>query len=175
MNLYLIGFRGSGKTVLGKIISEKCDMTFIDTDNLTAGKEGISIPEIFKKYGEEYFRKIESGILEEISKKNNQVVSTGGGIILKEKNRDIIKKTGYCVFLHADPEILFNRIRGDKNRPALTGLPLKEEILEVLKTREPLYLDIGQIIVDTGKYGIEKSVEIILDAIKKKNGDIIKC
>ncbi len=165
MNIYLTGFRGSGKTTLGKELAKIKQMIFIDMDELIVEKTKLSIPEIFEKYGEAYFRKIESEILLEISANNNQVVSTGGGIIISEGNREILKKTGLCIYLTASPEITYERIKDDGNRPALTSSPLKKEIGEILKFRKPLYKETADLVLDTGKNDIDSCLLIILKSI----------
>ncbi len=168
MNIYLIGYRGSGKSTLGKIISEKLNFEFTDTDDLIIKAERKTIPEIFEKAGESYFRKIESDALKKISGRKNLVVSTGGGIILNEKNRALMRKTGFCVYLKADTDILFRRIEGDGNRPPLTKLPPREEVDHILSLRIPLYTELAELSLDTGEFSAGECAEKIIQALKTR-------
>jgi shikimate kinase len=168
MNIYLIGYRGSGKSTLGRMISPLLNFTFMDIDKLIAEQEKRSIPEIFANSGEQYFRKKESEILNRLSGKNRMVVATGGGIILVKENRDLMSKTGYCIYLKADSKTLLSRIQGDKDRPPLTDLPLSREIDHLLSIREPLYEEIARITIDTGILSTEQCINIIIDDFKKR-------
>jgi len=167
MNIYLIGYRGSGKTTIGKKISKSLKFVFSDTDELIVQNEKRSIPEIFATSGEQYFREKESEILRRVAFINRTVVATGGGIILSEANRALIKKTGFCVYLKAGNKILSSRIEGDDNRPPLTGLSLSAEIENVLRTRAPLYEITADMTVDTGSLSPENCSEIIIDSFTK--------
>ena len=93
-NIILIGFMGTGKTTVGKIIAEKMQWTFLDTDDLIETRTGMSIPAIFEKYGEQWFRDQESAVIEEVLKEKNQVISTGGGAVLREENRQMMLEGG---------------------------------------------------------------------------------
>ena len=166
MNIYLIGYRGSGKSSLGKVLSKMLKWKFIDIDQEIVNNTGRTIPEIFSQSGEAAFRNIESEILKTVSSGQNQVVSTGGGIIILGQNRDLIKKTGFCVYLTADIPILITRIKGDKNRPALTDLTLEDEVNSVMKVREPIYQSIADIKVDTGISNINECAKVILDSLQ---------
>ncbi len=168
MNIYLIGYRGSGKTTLGRIISKSLNFSFAEIDEMIVLEEKRSIPEIFSTSGEAYFREKESGVLERAASLNRTVVSTGGGIILSRKNRELMKKTGFCVYLKAGTDVLLARIEGDHNRPPLTALPLSKEIEYILKIRTPLYEETADATVDTGLLAVEKCSEIIINAFLKR-------
>jgi shikimate kinase len=168
MNIYIIGYRGSGKTTLGRKISYGLNFEFADMDEIIVKEEKRPIPVIFASSGERYFRGKESEVLEHISKSMSPtVVSTGGGIILSSSNRDIIKRTGFCVYLKASKEILQSRIEGDNNRPPLTSLPLAEEITRILSIREPLYEETADITVDTGIQNTDGCSDFIIKSFKK--------
>ncbi|MCX7820243.1 MAG: shikimate kinase [Brevinematales bacterium] len=170
MNIYLIGFRGSGKTTLGKILAKELHREFVDIDRLIEEKEREKISQIFNKKGEEYFRKIESLILKEISVKDNQVVSTGGGIVISEENRKIIKETGITIYLTTDIETTHKRIQFDKNRPQLTDKSPLEEIKFLIEKRRPYYEELADYTIDTSKNNIEQCVknikEFLLTGVK---------
>lgn len=167
MNVYLIGYRGTGKTSLGRILSIKLNQIFVDTDDLIVESEGMLIPEIFKQKGEEYFREIEHNILEDISQRNDMIIATGGGMVIREDNRDLLKNTGTCILLTADPEIIFQRISGDKNRPSLTNHKSElDEIKTMLDRRNNWYLETAQLSIDTGKNDIKTCIQLIKKSLE---------
>ncbi len=126
-SIILLGMMGSGKTTTAKILSRLLDLSFIDTDELIEKREGKKISEIFKTDGETYFRELESRVLKDVLNKGLFIVSTGGGIILKEENRNLIKEKGIPVFLYAPIDALSKRVKSAKDRPLLQG----DESLEV--------------------------------------------
>ncbi|WGL99036.1 shikimate kinase AroL [Arsenophonus sp. aPb] len=148
--LYLIGPRGAGKTTVGRTLAESRMCHFFDTDSLVKQNAKISIAEIVERDGWPRFRDLESSVLRSIQQPNS-VISTGGGIILLKENRDFMKKNGCIIYLQAPSEVLINRLSVDpetSQRPTLTGKPLAEEIVEVMKERESYYLDTADYIID---------------------------
>lgn len=148
--LYLIGPRGAGKTTVGRTLAEFRMCHFFDTDSLVKQNAKISIAEIVERDGWPRFRDLESSVLRSIQQPNS-VISTGGGIILLKENRDFMKKNGCIIYLQAPSEVLITRLSADpetSQRPALTGKPLAEEIVEVMKERESYYLDTADYIID---------------------------
>ena len=144
-NIFLCGFMGSGKTTIAKILTRKTNLTFIDTDLKIKNLLNLTINEIFSIYGENYFRKLEHKILEKINKNKNQIVSTGGGLFSKRKNRKLAKKTGVIVFLNCPLEICLKRIKDIKNRPLLKD---KNQILKLYLKRQKIYTKIADFIVE---------------------------
>ena len=133
VNVYLIGMMGSGKSTIGKILAQKLNYRFFDTDVLIEGVAGKPIPSIFANEGEDYFRDLETQVLKEVSAyRSSAIVATGGGIIQKEINRDYLSKD-FIVWLNVDVEILRKRISGDENRP------LAETVESLFIERYPLY------------------------------------
>jgi shikimate kinase len=143
MNIVLIGYRGSGKTSIGKRLSSDLWMDFVDTDALIVERAGTAIREIFEAEGEEGFRRRESEVIAEVAARDNYVIAAGGGAILKAENVAALKKNGKLVWLKAKPEVLFQHIQADAatdaNRPNLTSAGGLEEVQKVLETRTPLY------------------------------------
>jgi shikimate kinase len=141
-NLFLIGSRGAGKTVVGKLLADRLRWHFIDADNVLQARLGKTIQEIFKEAGEAVFRNEEKALLQEICRGSRQVVATGGGIVLCEENRHRMRSAGKVVWLTAEPEILWQRIKADSlsktQRPDLTVGGL-EEVRQVLQARMCLY------------------------------------
>ena len=180
MNLFLIGYRGTGKTTIGKKIASKLNLQFIDLDELIVKNAGKTIPEIFAQEGEPKFREYETNALKQVCKENysskenlqkngtnpinaSKVISCGGGIITKEENIELLKKHGFVVLLKAPPEIIFNRIYGDKNRPALTNKDPMAEIKHMLEVRREMYEKAKNIELWTHNQDIEKCAKKIIE------------
>jgi shikimate kinase len=163
MNIVLIGMRGSGKTTVGKLLSERLLKPFYDLDSILAAKEKMPIAQVVAKHGWDYFRDKESEITEAISGPANAVISTGGGVILREKNIMALKKNGVFVYLKTSIDIMLKRIGEGSDRPALTAQPtITEEIKQILFEREPLYQKIANITVETDKKTIQEVVNEIM-------------
>jgi shikimate kinase len=152
---------GTGKTEVGKELAERLGYGFIDTDELIEKKEGISISEIFDRYGEPYFRDIESEVIKDVSRKDKVVISTGGGAVIKSENRENLKRKGILVCLTASPEVIYSRTGNSEKRPLLNVADPYKRIKELLKERAPYYSQ-ADITIDTS--GIETSniVDMIL-------------
>lgn len=159
MNIYLIGFMGSGKSTVGKIISEKLNMKYIDLDEEIEKQEEMSIPEIFKEKGEKYFRNLEKKFLEKISKKSDFVVSTGGGLGADIENLKKMKQTGKVVWLDVSLDEVFKRCGNDKNRPLLNQP--KEKVKELYDKRRDIYSKADITIKVDNKTAEEIAEEII--------------
>lgn len=167
-NIVLIGYRGSGKTTVGKILSSKLSYTFIDTDDEIVKKTGMNIPEIVEKLGWEKFRDLESEVASEKSKLSNCVISTGGGIIIRKKNIDFLKSNGWITFLKVSPENIYERIKDSVNRPSLTkNKSFLDEITEVLNERTNLYLRYSDFKVDTNTLVPDYISEVIIDEYRR--------
>ncbi len=167
MNIVLIGYRCTGKSTVGRILSKKLGWNFVDTDELIEKKEGKSIEEIVSEKGWREFRRIEKEVIEEVSRYRNQVISTGGGAVLDKENRERLKKNGFIVWLRAKPETIKERMLRDKKRPSLTGKAPEEEIEEVLKEREPIYRECSDLIIDTDHICQKKIAERIIEDARK--------
>ena len=160
---------GSGKTSIGKKLSKMMKFNFIDTDHLIEEKTGVDIPTIFEHEGESGFRKRENGILEDISNIENSVLGTGGGIIILEENRKIIKNMGFIVYLTASIKELVYRTEQDRNRPLIKDGDTKKKIEEILKEREKIYENISNIKISTDNYDTVKLSKIIIKNYEKNN------
>lgn len=142
-NLYLIGYRGCGKTTVARLLSERLQLVAFDADEYLEQQAGQTIREIFAAEGEAGFRDRESQVVQELTKRDGLIVSWGGGVILRETNRAALKQAGRVVWLRARPETLLARIEQDPTtgarRPNLTSTGGLEEVRHLLSLRQPLY------------------------------------
>lgn len=138
-NIALIGFMGSGKTTIGKILAKYLDMKFIDIDKLISVREKKTVVEIFEEYGEQYFRELERKIVFEESLNNNIVIATGGGVILDNENIKNLSETSFIVFLDCTIDCIYERVKNNKKRPLLNVENLFEKLEQLYKKREFLY------------------------------------
>ncbi len=166
-NIVLIGFMGTGKTQIGKRVAKAMNRPFIDIDREIERTQRKRISDIFAEEGEEYFRYLESKIIEEVSEINNQVIATGGGAVLNEKNLEILRKNGVLICLKASPEIIYNRIKTDDQRPLLSGEDLYKKICELLAKREAKYMGADHLI-DTSDLSIDEAAQEIVDIASNK-------
>ncbi len=160
MKIVLVGFMGSGKSTVGKILSKKLSIPFRDLDFIIVKNTGMSIPEIFQNKGETAFRELErSFLLSELSRKANFILSTGGGTPAYKDNMEKINQSGISIFLYADFETLYRRISGDKNRP-LASLS-KKELKKLYEKRLPFYKKALFTVNTAGKTPEEVTNEIL--------------
>ncbi len=138
-NIVLTGFMGVGKSTVGKKLSSQLHMRFVDTDYMIERNERMSIPKIFSSKGEDYFRDIESKMVEKASKFNNTVISTGGGVVLREQNINHLRKNGIIILLTANVETILRHTSKNKKRPLLQHENAEERIRQILKDREAFY------------------------------------
>lgn len=167
-NIVLIGFMGSGKTTLGRYIAQEKGMRFIDTDELIESKEGTSINQIFADKGEGYFRNLETDVIRElVSSESNCVISVGGGLPVREINRELIRKLGICVYLRTDRDELVRRLKGDRNRPLLAGGELENKIDTLMAQRKSIYEETAHITVDTDRLSKKAMTEKIVESMEE--------
>ena len=170
-NLYLIGFMGTGKSVVGQKVAELLRLRFMDSDQQIEESTGLSIPEIFQQYGESHFRELERRFVMEEQPKHGAVISCGGGLVTNPELREIIKSMGVVVVLYASVEIILQRIAGDANRPLMKTEDPEGRIRELLQQRESAYKDAGVGIMTDGHsiaQVAEHVVRIYLDKCAQK-------
>jgi shikimate dehydrogenase len=163
-NISLIGFMGSGKTSIGKELSKKLNYQFVDIDKEIERREGISIKEIFELKGEAYFRKLERNVLQEVLKKESQVISCGGGIIMDEINRDNLKRNSSAVWLYADIVKSIERLKNNK-RPLLNVENKEEKAVNLFNERKLYYAATCDIIFDSTKFNKARLTQKIYEEI----------
>lgn len=166
MNIMLIGFMGTGKSTIANQLKEKLNVEQIEMDALIAEEADMSIPEIFEKYGEEYFRDLETKMLEKFQDRKPVVVSCGGGVVLRDKNIEIMKGQGKIVLLTAKPETIFERVRYSNDRPVLNGNMNVEYIAELMEKRRVRYELAADIIVTTDEKTVDDICQEIIDSIQ---------
>lgn len=153
MNLHLIGYRGTGKSTVGRLLAETLGWHWIDTDQLVQQNSGMAISEIFREQGESGFRDLESQAVEHVAQLSNHVVSLGGGAILRPANRKLIRASGKTVWLKADPQTIATRLSADEStastRPNLTDQSGITEIKQVLGQRASIYAEMADWEIDT--------------------------
>ena len=149
MNIILCGMMGAGKTTIGIKIAELTGRRWYDTDGCIVDKHG-KISDIFEYYGEAHFRKLETEIVKERSKKDGLVISSGGGLVLKKENNELLQKNGKIVFLRASLETLAKRLKVDGERPLLQTSTenIRDRLARLLKERMPVYEHVSDLIVD---------------------------
>jgi shikimate kinase len=163
-NIILIGFMGSGKTSVGKRLAECLTYQFRDTDQLIEQKAGVTIRQIFADYGEDYFRNIETELLKEmLPSLEKTVLSTGGGLPLREENAALLKKSGYVIYLKAGIQTTVNRLKNDTTRPLLQGEELEEKVERLLELRTPVYEKAAHKMIVTDGKTIEEIVHTIME------------
>jgi shikimate kinase len=171
MNIVLIGFRGTGKSTVGRLLAKRLERDFIDSDKYIEDSTGKTIKSIFEDDGEEGFRKIEAGTIAELSKADNKVISAGGGTVLKEDNVRNLKDNGFLVLLEATPEIIHNRIEQDgkttQQRPSLTDKKPLDEIKHLIEQREHAYKNAADYTISTSYVSCEDIVSEIITIANK--------
>ena len=150
-NIFFVGLMGAGKTTIGKLLARKLKKTFYDTDHEIEKKLGVKIAVIFELEGEEGFRKRETQMIDELTKKKDIILATGGGAVLSEENRTLLKERGRVIYLNAKPQSLAKRMAYDKDRPLLQEGNMLETLSLLYKERHPLYLSLASFVVDTGQ------------------------
>jgi shikimate kinase len=150
VNIVLIGYRGAGKSAVGEILSGRLGMPCVAMDAEIVRKAGMSIPEIVEKYGWEKFRELESNEARELAGRDGIIIDTGGGVVERSGNVEILRRNARVFWLLASAETIVSRIRSGSERPALSpGKTFTEEVSEVLARRTPLYRDAAHNTIDT--------------------------
>ncbi len=170
--ILLIGFMGGGKTSVGQSLAFRANVPFLDTDEMICEKEGRTIPTIFEQQGENAFRDMETRLLRElVEEKENekgapewtpQVISVGGGLPLREENRELMHALGRVIYLKASPEVLEKRVEGDQSRPLLQGGDRHAKILSLMAAREAIYEDAADISILTDHMTVRETARRIL-------------
>jgi shikimate kinase len=168
-NIFLVGLMGSGKTTVGKLLSKQLRRPFYDTDHEIVRRTGVSIPMIFEVEGEAGFRKREEQIIAELTQLSGVVLATGGGAILSPVNREYLKQHGVVIYLRGTADELWQRTKHDRNRPLLQTQDPKARLRELYAQRDPLYREIADVIVDTGRQNVNILVHHLVQYLAAKS------
>ena len=161
-NIVLIGYMGSGKTTIGQALADKLSYQFLDTDAYIEEEQNTTISHIFTEYGEEYFRNMETATIENLEKNtNHSIVSTGGGLPLRERNGAVLQKMGFVVFFSVKKETVLKRLEGDTQRPLLQGDNVVQKMEEMLHFRNPIYEYTAHLKVEVDNKTVEEITEEI--------------
>ena len=167
-SIALVGFMGTGKTVVGKALAEKLGRDFVELDTLIEQKAGKPIPEIFQQDGEVAFRELEIEVAKEVSGNKNQVIACGGGLVLNKINIDRLKKDSVIVYLTASPRVILKRVSdGDEERPLLQVTNPALTIQELLRFRKPFYERAADITINTSNLDVNSVAEQIINKVKQ--------
>ena len=167
-NIALIGFMGTGKTAVGKVLAEKLDKQFIELDALIEQRAGKTIPEIFQQDGEIAFRELEIEATRDAAEKENTVIACGGGVVLNQINIERLRRKSVIVYLTASPEAIMERTSSDKNeRPLLVAEDKAAEVGRLLKFRQPFYERAADITVDTSGLDVREVAEKTIVGLSK--------
>lgn len=165
-NIFLVGLMGAGKTTVGRQLAKQLNKTFIDSDHEIEARTGVRIPVIFEIEGEAGFRKREEAIIDALTSQSEIVLGTGGGAVLSASNRELLKSRGTVVYLRGNPEQLYERTRHDKNRPLLQTEDPLAKLRSLYAERDPLYLEVADLIVDTGRQSVTSLTRQLRDKLE---------
>jgi shikimate kinase len=156
---------GAGKSSVGRLLEKRTGLSRFDTDEMVTARSGLSIPEIFSQHGEERFREMEAGALRELPRAKSAIIVTGGGIVLRDENFNLMRQCGRIFWLDANEETLFERASRKGNRPLLQTENPRAVFAELLRTRTPLYAKIADVRIDTTSLSHDEAAEAILSKI----------
>ncbi|UTY56691.1 bifunctional shikimate kinase/3-dehydroquinate synthase AroKB [Massilia sp. erpn] len=164
-NVFLVGLMGAGKTTIGRILARKLGMRFVDSDHEIESRTGASIPLIFEIEGEQSFRRREAEVIRDLTAEEGIVLATGGGAILNPDNRAVLRERGTVIYLRASINSILARTSHDKNRPLLQTADPRRKLEELMAQREPLYLEMADLVIDTGRPNVQSMVQIIMNQL----------
>ncbi|GHC46597.1 shikimate kinase [Roseibacillus persicicus] len=171
-NLVLVGFMGTGKSTIGRQLSKALGYPLIDTDARIIAQQKRPIADIFAKEGEEFFRDLETQVLHSLTedKCHKRIIATGGGIILREENRKLLRELGFVVWLVAQPETILERTSRNKERPLLDIEDPAERIRTMLEARNPLYDETSHLILETTSLSFSEITTGIIESARYHYG-----
>ncbi|MEW4983795.1 MAG: shikimate kinase AroK [Cycloclasticus sp.] len=164
-NIYLVGPMAAGKSTVGKLLAKQMNKEFYDTDTEIIKCTGVEISLIFELEGEEGFRKRETEKLHALSEKNGVVIATGGGIILKDENRDVLQETGCVIYLQCSVDQQLSRTKFDTKRPLLQIDNPRKKLEELMQLRAPIYESVADIVISTNKTNSKRVINTILEQL----------
>lgn len=166
-NIILVGLMGAGKSTIGRNLARQLGKEFYDSDRVIEQRTGVDIATIFEIEGEQGFRDREEQVISDLCRMDNIVLATGGGSILREVNRNNMKKYGHVIYLCTTAEMLYSRIRYDKSRPLMQTKSPLDTLKKLLKDREPFYMEVADTVITTGKQKATSIVKRVEEALQK--------
>ena len=157
-----MGLPGSGKSTIGRQLARRLDVCFLDSDFVIERRIGCSIREFFEREGEQAFRDLEQDVIDELTQNGSCVLSTGGGVVLRQANRDKLHQRCQVIYLHSAPEEVFRRLRHDQSRPLLQVADPLARLKELYDLRDPLYREAAHFVVETGRPSVSTLVNMIV-------------
>ncbi len=170
-NIVLVGFMGTGKTVVGRALSSRLMRRFVDMDERIEEREQKKISTIFDERGEDFFRRLERDLVQELAQENNLVIACGGGIVLNPDNIDTFAGSGLVICLQAAPDVILRRVARQQHRPLLEEGDKRESIQRLYAERKPLY-DAIPLQIDRTHLGIQETVDKIIQYMKESEGRV---
>jgi shikimate kinase/3-dehydroquinate synthase len=165
-NIFLVGLMGSGKTTIGRSLAKKLNLRFLDADQEIETRTGASIPLIFEIEGEASFRQREADVIRDLTAQQGIVLATGGGAVLNETSRQLLRERGTVIYLRASVASILQRTSHDKNRPLLQTADPRAKIEALSRERAPLYQEVAHIIIETGRPNVHSVVQNILTQLQ---------
>jgi shikimate kinase len=169
--IIFVGLPGSGKTTIGRQMGRRLGLPFLDSDNVIEQRLGCSIREFFDREGEERFRDIEQNVIDDLSKHHHGILSTGGGSVLREVNRQNLRTRGKVVYLRSTPEEVFRRLKHDMQRPLLQVNDPLEKLRSLFQARDPFYKETAHYVFDTGRPSINRLLNAIISELDLQGFD----
>jgi shikimate kinase len=164
--IVLIGFMGSGKSATGRALARKTGWALSDTDEIVSARFGKAIAEIFAEFGEEKFREAESAALRELSGATPSIIVTGGGIVLRPENVELLRRLGIVAHLEAEEEILFQRVSRRTTRPLLQTEDPRGTLAKLLRERQPIYREAADLNVETSRVTPEEVADAVIRSME---------
>ncbi len=160
--LILVGLPGAGKSTIGRFLARRLGVAHVDADDVVAERLGMPIRAYFEQHGEAAFREAEAAVLADLVQRGGIVLSTGGGAVLLEENRTLLRASGTVVYLSSTPEDIYRRLRHDQQRPLLQVRNPLGRLRELYATRDPLYREVAHFVIETGRPPLHTLVNMVL-------------
>ncbi|MBO1923428.1 shikimate kinase AroK [Thiomicrorhabdus sp. 6S3-12] len=167
-SIFLVGPMGAGKSTVGKLLAEKLHYDFVDSDHEIEARTGATIPMIFDIEGESGFRDREELVIDELSQRKDVILATGGGVVEREANRQHLRSRGFVVYLKSSVDSLIQRTRHDRSRPLLQTENPEQVLTELMQRREPWYLEMADMVVETQQVPVHRVVKKIYDRLQQE-------